>query len=513
MAPVRDDPVETRVLVTAPLGRDAKLVQQTLESADIPCQVCANLIDLRSEIVAGAGAVVLTEEALDRNGVEEVAEVVRGQLPWSQLPFLLLPAASARTEAVSARIARLMEIADITILDRPIRRVTLISAVRAALRARGRQYQVRDLLLALESGVRDRDRFLAILGHELRNPLGAILLSIQLLEKKGSDALPRERAVILRQARLLSRLVDDLLDVSRVTSGKIGLQRAPVDLRELAERCVQSVAVSAAAQRTELTLVSGDTAAVVQGDTIRLEQVMNNLLTNALKYTPPGGHVQVEVSAGPEEVVLRVSDTGVGIDPQTLPRIFELFAQADNSLDRAQGGLGIGLTLVRSLVELHGGSVSAGSPGRGEGSTFVVRLPRLRGAPPPKPAGASDAEERIAPRRILLIEDNADVREGLRLLLQETGHCVEAAEDGERGIAAAIAFAPEVALIDIGLPRMDGYSVAGRIREALGDRVVLVALTGYGLPEDRLRAREAGFDAHVPKPATLGAIQSLLAGL
>jgi signal transduction histidine kinase/CheY-like chemotaxis protein len=513
MALASDDSVETRVLVTAPVGRDAKLVQETLESAGIACRICADLADLRSQIVAGAGAVVLTEEALDRKGVQEVAEVARGQLPWSQLPFLLLPAVSARVETLSPRVARLMEFVDITILDRPIRRVALISAVRAALRARGRQYQVRDLLLELESGVRDRDRFLAILGHELRNPLGAILLSIQLLEKKGSAALPRERAVILRQARLLSRLVDDLLDVSRVTSGKIALQRAPVDLRELAERCVQSVAVSAAAQRTELTLEAGETAAVVQGDTVRLEQVMNNLLTNALKYTPPGGHVKVEISAGAEEVVLRVSDTGVGIDPLMLSRVFELFAQADNSLDRAQGGLGIGLTLVRSLVELHGGSVSAASSGRGEGSTFAVRLPRLRGARPPGPAGATETAERVASRRILLIEDNADVREGLRLLLQETGHCVEAAEDGERGVAAAIAFAPEVALIDIGLPRMDGYSVAGRIREALGNRVVLVALTGYGLPEDRVRAREAGFDAHIPKPASLGAIQSLLAGL
>jgi signal transduction histidine kinase len=505
------DWLETRVLISAPLGRDSLLTRRVLEREKIGSETCSDLIQLREQILSGAGAVVLTEEALEDGGLSELTETLRGQLPWSQLPFLLFPAVRAQSEVLSQRVSRLMESADVTLLDRPIRRVTLVSAVRAALRSRRRQYQVRDLLRDLESGVRDRDRFLAILGHELRNPLGAILLSIQLLDRQGETALPRERAVIFRQTRLLTRLVDDLLDVSRVTSGKIALHKRQVDLREIAERCVQSLSVAASAQRTELVLADGGSGAIVLGDVVRLEQILSNLLTNALKYTPPGGQIRVHVEPNDDMVELRVADTGVGIDAPMLSRIFDLFTQADSSLDRSKGGLGIGLTLVRSLVELHGGTVSASSAGRGEGSVFLVRLPRLAAPFPREAAKAEERVERLAPRRILVVEDNADLREGLKRLLEDAGHVVQSAENGEEGVARAISFWPDVALVDIGLPRLDGYAVARRIREELGDKVRLVALTGYGLPEDRVRARDAGFDGHLPKPVTLGAIEKALA--
>ncbi|MGE5414956.1 MAG: ATP-binding protein, partial [Syntrophomonadaceae bacterium] len=248
----------------------------------------------------------------------------------------------------------------------------------------------------------------------------------------------------------------------------------------------------------------------VEGDAVRLEQIVNNLLTNALKYTPPGGRVEVRVGREGAEAVIRVADTGVGMGPEILPRVFELFAQADEALDRAHGGLGIGLTLVRSLVELHGGTVRAQSPGRGEGSTFVVRLPGAAAAG----HAATDEELEgpgVEPRRILLIEDNADVRESLRELLSEAGHRVATASDGLAGIELAVSLRPDVALVDIGLPGLDGYGVARRLRQSLGDDVLLVALTGYGLPEDRRRALEGGFDAHVTKPVTLRAILRLLA--
>jgi signal transduction histidine kinase/CheY-like chemotaxis protein len=509
-APAVND-TESRVLVFAPTGRDGALAAEVLHASGILARSCEDLEDLRWEIQQGAGAVLLTEEALTAGAMEHLAEVFSGQLPWSDLPVLVFSSRSAQGESVPAVTQRLGAVANLILLDRPTRKVTLISAVRSALRARARQYEVRDLLLQLERGVRDRDRFLAMLGHELRNPLGAILSSVQLLERQRARALAREPDVIHRQTRLLSRLVDDLLDVSRVTSGKITLERLPVDLRTLIARCVQAQAVTAADRRIDLVFEPEEEVAAL-GDAVRLEQVVNNLLTNAVKYTSPGGRVRVTLSRSDGQAEIRVQDTGVGISHEVLPLVFDMFTQADDTLDRSQGGLGIGLTLVRSLVELHGGSVRAESAGRGEGSTFVVRLPAI-------PAGAArralraEPPVRLPPREILLVEDNADLREGLKLLLEEVGHRVEVAADGAEGIELAVARRPAVALVDIGLPKVDGYAVGRRIRQSLGRSVFLVALTGYGLPEDRRRALEAGFDAHLTKPITLDDVQALLARL
>jgi signal transduction histidine kinase/CheY-like chemotaxis protein len=503
------DPLETRVLVLAPTGRDAGLAARVLEEAGMPTKACPSIADLRQELLGGAGAIVLTEEALTPEGVDDLAEIFSGQLPWSDLPVLVFCATETRSETVTFTVRRLGEFANVTLLDRPTRKVTLISAVRAALRARHRQYEVRDLLLELERGVRDRDQFLAMLGHELRNPLGAILASVQLMERRDENAFAPERRVIQRQTRLLSRLVDDLLDVSRVTSGKITLERGPVDLRELVERCVQGQTVTALDRKIDIGFSSDGKVSVVKADSVRLEQVVNNLLTNALKYTPPGGRVRVRLTTDGPEAEIRVEDTGVGIDARVLPRVFDLFTQAPSALDRSQGGLGIGLTLVRSLVTLHQGSVRAESPGLGAGSTFVVRLPLdVEGADTTAPA--SPEPEHGQSRRILLVEDNPDVREALQELLEAAGHEIETAEDGVSAIERALTREPEVALVDIGLPGLDGYEVARRIRQKLGPRILLVALTGYGLPNDRMRALESGFDAHLTKPISLDALLALL---
>ncbi|HYT33340.1 MAG TPA: HAMP domain-containing sensor histidine kinase, partial [Thermoanaerobaculia bacterium] len=411
------EPTENRVLLLAPTGRDALLARRVLAEAGIGACVCTSLHELQLGIREGAGAVLVTEDGLSVTAVAELAEVLANQPTWSNLPVLVFSGGEDKGEAVAPPIRRLVEVADVTLLDRPTRKVTLISAVQAALRARKRQYQVRDFLSQLEKSVRERDQFLAMLGHELRNPLGAILTSVQLMEQKDAKALARERTVIDRQTRLLSRLVDDLLDVSRVTSGKIALERVPVDVRELVERCVQGQAVTASSRRIDLTLSLEENSLLIEGDPVRLEQIVNNLLTNALKYTPSGGQVAVTLAADGPNAEIRVKDTGVGIDPDVLSRVFDLFTQAERTLDRAQGGLGIGLTLVRSLVALHGGTVRAESSGRGEGSTFVVRLPlaqhtfsrELREAP---------LDARQSARRILLVEDNSDVREGLKTLLE-----------------------------------------------------------------------------------------------
>ena len=504
-----NESVELRVLVLAPSGRDAALACEVLQSAGVAAESAPTLAELCARLVEGAGAVVLTQEALQPPGFALLARTLSGQPPWSDLPVLVFSSRESGGEAATDRRAALEEIANLIFLDRPTRRVALLSAVHAALRARRRQYEVRDLLFQLQKAVRDRDQFLAMLGHELRNPLGAILASVQLMEQREPETSSRERRIIRRQTQLLSRLVDDLLDVSRVTSGKIVLDRRSVDLRELVARCVLNCGSAAKEAGIALSFSAGG-AVWVTGDAVRLEQVVNNLLTNALKYTPPAGRVEVRVARQGPDALVRVADTGVGMDPEILPRVFDLFTQADDALDRAHGGLGIGLTLVRSLVELHGGTVRAESPGRGLGSTFTVRVGGIETV-----AAASDVEEgsglAVESRRILLVEDNTDVRDSLRELLEESGHRVATAADGLEGIQLASAFHPDAAFVDIGLPGLDGYGVARHLRQSLGGDVLLVALTGYGLPEDRRRALEGGFDAHLTKPVTLRAILRLLA--
>jgi signal transduction histidine kinase/CheY-like chemotaxis protein len=502
------EPLEDRVLVLAPAGRDAALACQVLSDAGIAADALSGVAELCTGVTRGPGAVLLTEEVLQPKAIGSIAAALSDQPPWSDVPVLVFSAGGEHRDYAAVARRSIGALANVIFLDRPTRRVALLSAVFAALRARRRQYEVRDLLLELEQGVRDRDHFLAMLGHELRNPLGAILASIQLMERKGS-IIDGERAVILRQTRLLSRLVDDLLDVSRVTSGKIALDRSRVDLGELVARSIASHASQAGEGGVAVSLTAEEPL-VVEGDLVRLEQVVHNLLTNALKYTPPGGRVNVRLSRRGEDAELRMEDTGVGMDPEILPRVFDLFTQADNTLDRAHGGLGIGLTLVRSLVELHGGTVRAESEGRGRGSTFVVHLPAA--AASSLPGDVSEPMPPIEPRRILLVEDNKDVRESLRALLEDAGHRVSTAGDGFEGVERGVADRPEVALVDIGLPGLDGYSVGRRLRDRLGSTVYLVALTGYGLPEDRRRAIESGFDAHLTKPVTLRSVLQLLAG-
>ncbi len=507
MAEPASEDVESRVLVLAPTGRDAALARRVLEDSGIRAEICDDIEALRREIQAGAGAVLLTEDALDSRAAEQLAETFQTQLSWSDLALLLF-SSSASKESPSSPLRRLGAFANVVLLDRPTHKATLISAVRSALRARRRQYEVRDLLLELNQGVRGRDQFLAMLGHELRNPLGAILAAVQLMEQRDTHAFAGEREVILRQTRLVSRLVDDLLDVSRVTSGRISLEREATDLRDLVSRCFNNQAAAASARGIDL-LLTADITVVTLGDPVRLEQVVNNLLANAIKYTPRGGRVEVTVRREGSIGVLQVRDTGVGITADILPRVFDLFTQAKSTLARSEGGLGIGLTLVRSLVALHGGSVSAESVGPGKGSTFTVRLPIqaaevLRKSSSPVEAAPSRR------RQILLVEDNPDMRESLKSLLEEVGHDVRAASNGVEGVELALASAPDIALVDIGIPLLDGYGVARRLRQARGDSILLVALTGYGMPDDRRQALEAGFDAHLTKPITVDAILALL---
>lgn len=449
---------------------------------------------------------VLAEEAIDTPSARKLLDTLGGQLPWSDLPLIIL-ASNVDQKEGGVALAVLRHRGNVTLLERPLRILTLVSAVQSALRARRRQYEVRDLLAETRNAVRQRDQFLAMLGHELRNPLGAISNALTVVDAAApseSELETEQREIIRRQADHLARLVDDLLDVSRITSGKVVLQRREVDLCALANRSAQVIQRAAKDQNHQLIVDVACEPVIIDADPVRMEQVINNLLTNAIKYTPPGGKIELHVTREDGHAMVRVKDNGMGMPPELLPRVFDLFTQSDRSLDRAQGGLGIGLTLVRSLIEMHDGHVVATSGGPGKGSEFVITLPTVaRKAEQPKPATNStngNGHANGSARKVLIIEDQADARRALQRLLQIWGHHVDVAEDGPRGVEAAAKCSPDVAFVDVGLPGLDGYEVARRIRKELGSQIRLVALTGYGQPEDRERAFAAGFDEHLVKP-------------
>jgi PAS domain S-box-containing protein len=358
-----------------------------------------------------------------------------------------------------------------------------------------------------ERDSRTKDEFLAMLAHELRNPLGAISNAVRVLELTHAEGEPANRAhdVIARQVSQISHLINDLLDVERMVSGKLRLNRQPLDLAEAVRRAVATFADSAPLDRQ----IDITTEPVwVDGDAVRLEQVLTNIVNNAVKYTPPGGRIRVALRTDAGDAVLSVEDTGFGISPGLLPSIFDMYVQADRTLDRAQGGLGIGLTLVRRLVELHGGTIIASSGGEGHGSSFTIRLRRIPSAG--KSSGVPFLPERRAkPRRVLLIEDSGDAREMLRMMLQLAGHVVYDAADGVRGLELLDVVHPDVGIIDIGLPAMDGYQVAKRIREApQGQAMLLLALTGS--LDDADRSLEHGFNYHLVKPVDPDQLARLL---
>jgi PAS domain S-box-containing protein len=385
---------------------------------------------------------------------------------------------------------------------------------------RKRLEELRASEAALREADRQKDQFLAMLSHELRNPLAPIRNSLYLLEHAaaGSEQATRAKAVLHRQVGQLTWLIDDLLDVTRITHGKVQLRRERLDLNELAHRAAEDQRTGFVKGEVRLEVLPAEAEVWVNGDRVRLTQVIANLLQNAAKFTPRGGKATIssKSDAALGQAVLTVRDTGSGIEPEMLPRLFHAFTQADTTLDRSKGGLGLGLALVKGLVELHGGSVSASSEGPGRGATFTIRLPLdvFATHAQEQPGSGSGA----APRRVLVIEDNEDAASSLRDVLDLEGHIVEVAYSGREGIAKARLFRPDVVLCDIGLPEMDGYAVARAMRaDPELRRVGLVAVSGYTQREDVATSREAGFDAHLAKPASVDelklAIESVGTGL
>jgi signal transduction histidine kinase/CheY-like chemotaxis protein len=364
-------------------------------------------------------------------------------------------------------------------------------------------------LARAERDSRTKDEFLTMLAHELRNPLSAITGAVRVVELTHAHGERAVRAhdVIGRQVSHISHLINDMLDVERVVSGKVRLNRAPLDLAEAARRAVATFTGDAMLDR----IIDLRTEPVwIDADPERIQQVVTNIITNAVKYTPPGGHIGVTLRADDGDAVLTIEDTGFGISARLMPFIFDLYVQADRTLDRAQGGLGIGLTLVRRLVELHGGTIVASSEGEGHGSRFTLRLKQIPSTA--APVGLRPQQDRRAkPRRVLLIEDNTDAREMLRMMLELAGHAVYDAPDGVRGLALLPVVRPDVGIIDIGLPVMDGYQVAKRIREdPHGRSMLLLALTGFSSSADIHRSAEHGFDHHLVKPVDADQLAELL---
>ena len=374
---------------------------------------------------------------------------------------------------------------------------------------------------ALKEADRHKDEFLAVLAHELRNPLAPIRNAVEIMRRSPmtDPQLTWSRDVIERQVKHLSRLVDDLLDVSRITRGNINLNRERLNVGAIVSRAIETVQPLIAEQRHELTVEMADDALEVEGDLTRLTQVLGNLLNNAAKYTDPGGRIVLNVQRQGGELILRVRDSGIGIPPELLPRLFNLFTQVDGTTHRSQGGLGIGLALVRQLVHMHGGTVTAHSAGVASGSEFVVRLPlSLRTDEPAYedrvPQGANGNGHSRRGRRILLADDNRDALDSLATLLECDGHEVFTATDGAEALERACECRPEIMLLDIGMPKLDGYEVARRVRaQPWGNATVLIALTGWGQDEDRRRSREVGFNSHLVKPLDPAMLSSLLAHL
>jgi PAS domain S-box-containing protein len=387
-------------------------------------------------------------------------------------------------------------------------------AVRGAIGAFVDVTRIKEADAILREGDRRKDEFLALLSHELRNPLAPIVTAAELMQQRGDVATPREREMILRQAKHLVRLVDDLLDVSRVARGKVTLAKRTLELATVVDKAVEATESLLEQRRHELHLSVPDEGLPIEGDEVRLTQVVSNLLTNAARYTAPGGHIEVTAAREGGEVVLRVHDDGMGIDPALLPRVFEMFVQGARGPDRSEGGLGLGLSLVRTLTKLHGGTVSAKSDGIGCGSTFTVRLPASI-----SPILAADASGRTMvrrpananARRVLVVDDNRDGAEMISDFLANAGHDVQIANDASQALSMVGAFRPQIAILDIGLPVMDGYMLASELRDRLGETSpILIALTGYGQDQDKRRSAEAGFTLHLVKPIGGAALVQIL---
>jgi signal transduction histidine kinase/ActR/RegA family two-component response regulator len=499
------NPLEHRAVVLAPTGKDAALISTALQRAGIAVEVCSNAADVAREAGRGVGAMLLAEEGLIKPAaLKLLSDLIEQQPPWSDLPVVLLAKAGLPSRLVQSAGSAL---GNVTLLERPVPSATLVSAVRTALRTRERQYLAR-------TAEQRKDAFLATLAHELRNPLAPLSNALHLVKQgsMGEDVREWSLDVMQRQVLQMTRLVDDLLDVARITQGKVALQKKTVDAREVIRNAIEISAPLIDAMHHTLDTQLPDAPMLMDADAVRLAQCISNLLNNAAKYTPEGGHIELRAQCRGGELELSVKDNGVGISPSAMQGLFDIFSQVDRSRPQAQGGLGIGLSIVKTFIELHGGSVRADSDGEGRGSTFTARIPLAApGAAVVDARRGSVGERRASPQRVLVVDDNVDSADSLSLLLSAYGHTVDTAYTGQAGLDAAEQAPPDFAILDLGLPDMDGFQLAMRLHAAPATaHTVLVALSGWGQAVDRRRSAQAGFAHHLVKPADPAEVLSLI---
>jgi len=520
-----------RILIVAPLGRDAPAIAELLQSHGYLTQVCGGLADAGVELEQGAGALLLTEESLEREQITALLARLDGQPAWSELPVIILTTAGERSAERLDRIAAAA--GGVTLLERPLGVATLLRSIDVALRSRRRQYQVRDLLAAQQAretalrdseerlrlaigALRDADRrkdaFLATLSHELRNPLAPIRNAAEVLASPRLTPLQLRwtQNVIQRQAAHMASLLDDLLELTRVTQGKLQLRKQVCSIQGIVDAAVETARPLLEKKKHELLIRVPDDIPPFVADPVRLAQAVSNLLTNAAKYTDAGGRIELSARLG-ERLSIVVQDDGIGIPAEQLEGLFVMFSQIPSAIGRSEGGLGVGLALVKGLAELHGGTVEAQSDGAGKGSRFLITLPFEAGSASEVSPEEGPAVIPLGKLRVLVADDNRDAADTLSMLLSLEGYEVRTVYGGRAAISAAETFRPDVALLDIGMPEVDGYSAAKSIRQQRsGVDAYLIAITGWGQQEDKRRALEAGFAAHVTKPVDPNVLRDLL---
>ena len=537
------------ILVLAPTGRDALLAKTVLEEAALHATVCTDLQDLCAHIEKGElatfeiGVILLAEESLIAGREQDLVRILERQPPWSDIPIVLLTSPGVSDVVALRALEMFGSSGNVTLLERPLKAITLVSAMQVALRSRRRQYQIRDLLRERESALsvisaarqqsedanRMKDQFLATLSHELRTPLNAILGWAQILSENldtgngATDSLQQGLEVIERNAKVQAQLIEDLLDISRIISGKLLLEQKLVDPSKIVMAAADAIAPQAEAKGVILELKIGAPVPRIIGDAARLQQIVWNLLSNAVKFTPENGNIFLGVQREGRDVTIVVRDTGAGMSPLFLPVAFERFRQADATATRKQGGLGLGLSIVRHLTELHKGSVEAWSEGEGKGATFTIRIPIAN------PGAATDANEFRTPEdakssaqnilldglRILVVDNEPDARDLVRRLLVEARAEVEVADSAAQAMRIAARYKPDVLISDIGMPDEDGYDLIRKIRNLPNEvaRVPAIALTAYASMEDEQKAKQAGYQYHLAKPVNPKELRAVVAKL
>ncbi len=509
---------ELRVLILGPTAKDIAFCKKVFQNAGIECHACKDIPELCDEFEHGAGLMLITQEVFFKRDSSRLTKLLASQPPWSDIPLLLL--VSSQLDS-SQNPERLPPIERVTYIRLPVEVLALVSSVQSALRDRTRQYAARNLLKQREAQAeelrqadRRKDEFLATLAHELRNPLAPLRAGVDILLLDEEVAKDRDDTLNImdRQLQQMVRLIDDLLDVSRITRDKLTLNLHRVELKGIIQNAIESTRQLIDNSGISLNVSMPHTPIFIFADPARLSQVFANLLNNAAKYTESGGHIELRAHIEAGKLHVEIKDTGIGIQPEMLVNIFEMFSQVDTSLNRSRGGLGIGLTLVKRLVELHGGEVSATSQGTGKGSQFTVKLPLATAEPNESDHNISTPRENLPRHRVLVVDDTPAARFMLSKLLEKLGQDVCVAENALQAIELFETTNPDIVISDIGMPDIDGYELARRLDKLPARHSArLIALTGYGQAQDATLALDAGFDQHLVKPVSMTTLRETLA--